>query len=64
MLTVVKFQPTPPRGRRRVVTVQSLEQLLFQPTPPRGRRRHQLLRLILRRVVSTHASAREATLIQ
>jgi len=38
-----------------------LSEIPFQPTPPRGRRRKRTLMRPLRDAVSTHASAREAT---
>ena len=57
-----QFQPTPPRGRRRVIADENVEHhVVFQPTPPRGRRPLQWRIMELAIVVSTHASAREAT---
>ena len=58
----VKFQSTPPRGRRHVCPGLERVGLVFQSTPPRGRRlglRRE--RALLPLVVSIHASAREAT---
>jgi len=55
------FQPTPPRGRRRIWTLNEAYAGVFQPTPPRGRRRSQRLKDVSVVLVSTHASAREAT---
>ena len=58
------FQPTPPRGRRRGGREARPGHQQFQPTPPRGRRPHNPARGHYLCAVSTHASAREATMLR
>ena len=55
------FLPTPPRGRRLARWPFFLKNPLFLPTPPRGRRHIPPYGYRRVRIVSTHASAREAT---
>ena len=37
--TLLSFQSTPPRGRRRITVRRAIAGYMFQSTPPRGRRR-------------------------
>jgi len=57
-----RFQPTPPRGRRHIARLSVITAPRFQPTPPRGRRLEVAQLFYRLEEVSTHASAREATL--
>ena len=57
----VRFQSTPPHGRRPGEQVFFVLTPLFQSTPPHGRRRHCIGFARGLRCVSIHASAREAT---
>ena len=54
------FQSTPPRRRRRFLTVSRLTVCSFQSTPPRRRRPISIF-LIRYSFISIHASAKEAT---
>ena len=58
------FQLTRPRGTRPAATSSRAEELTFQLTRPRGTRRTIFRSSILTTVVSTHASARDATRIE
>ena len=55
------FQSTPPHGRRQYKSNQGGCAKQFQSTPPHGRRRFNLLLIEHCRMVSIHASPREAT---
>ncbi|HHV05628.1 MAG TPA: hypothetical protein GXX60_03785 [Anaerolineaceae bacterium] len=57
------FQSTPPRGRRLGETEHVAVGVVFQSTPPRGRRLRYSEEDLQARVVSIHASTREATVL-
>ena len=57
----VWFQSTPPHGRRRATPAEDCPFVRFQSTPPHGRRRYWRASPSKGRMVSIHASAREAT---
>ena len=56
-----KFQSTPPRGRRPARTLHRSRKTEFQSTPPRGRRLLYLPLSHILKLISIHASTREAT---
>ena len=56
-----RFQSTPPRRRRRYSRKKYNEQNKFQSTPPRRRRLTVNFCFGLGRIISIHASAKEAT---
>ena len=59
------FQSTPPRGRRPARPPRlDYFPILFQSTPPRGRRPPTGKVIFIYRIVSIHASAREATVCE
>ena len=56
-----RFQSTPPRGRRAVPAATTAKLARFQSTPPRGRRARLIGADTRMKIVSIHASAREAS---
>ena len=56
-----EFQLTRPRGTRLLVVIVRVDRDVFQLTRPRGTRRHGVRQVRAAAVVSTHASAGDAT---